>query len=574
MQKSISYSTLKGLAGDAAYKRGEAYFRDGRVAEMDVSGSMIHAVVEGTENYVVSLRHTAKIFEGSCNCPASDNFDFCKHCVAAGLKYLDQLEAREVLKSSGKQDLLRNYLQSLDKTALVNHLLTHIEEDRQLREEWMLKAELAAGKLDAKSFRKRITSALPYRRNLYRYRDVRSYFARVDVLTQQFTELAPRFSAAEVLALVDYALKRMSKVLEHVDDSGGFRLDSQERLWALHNLAVAEVDWSKPRIAKYLLDIYLDEAAEMYPEIPGEYCDVLGAEGLECLVALARERWDAMDPPKARGGPESEWQMLAAYRPLQRLLVDAARQEKDIETEIEVLAKTAIQSDHMLDISSRALAAGRMEQAVEWYEKAVKHKPDAGRWYMRERLANHKIDILCGQGKFAEAMERLWAMFSKNPSMQTFNRLLKVANDGGDTTDWHQKAIDLLIEGTPDRRGIGVDEIIVDLLLGKGEVEKAVAFAGENRLPEYTVLEVARAATDISEEVLNLYLTSAELNIRSGQNNGYREAIALLGEVEQRMPDSMADQFQVELCRIHTQYRAKRNFRQWLEEAYPVLVGQ
>ena len=84
-------TTLLGLAGEAVYQRGADYFADGRVTRLTTQGERTSATVVGSEPYRVTLRTTARGYDGSCSCPASEGFDFCKHCVAAALA----LEARQ-----------------------------------------------------------------------------------------------------------------------------------------------------------------------------------------------------------------------------------------------------------------------------------------------------------------------------------------------------------------------------------------------------------------------------------------------------------------------------------------------
>ena len=124
--QEISRTTLIDLAGKAAYQRGEAYYANGRVCELRINDNTIIAEVEGTEIYRVKLIQTLKVFEGSCDCPASDNFDFCKHCVATGLKYIAQLQSQDKLQHSKDRDLLKNYLMSMGKSAVADHLETLI----------------------------------------------------------------------------------------------------------------------------------------------------------------------------------------------------------------------------------------------------------------------------------------------------------------------------------------------------------------------------------------------------------------------------------------------------------------
>ena len=76
---------LRRLAG-AAFARGEAYHREGRVEILAVEPRRVLArIFMGTEDYRVNLLGKGETIKGECTCPAFDDYGFCKHMVAAGL---------------------------------------------------------------------------------------------------------------------------------------------------------------------------------------------------------------------------------------------------------------------------------------------------------------------------------------------------------------------------------------------------------------------------------------------------------------------------------------------------------
>ena len=75
---------LRRLAG-AAFARGEAYHREGRVEILAVEPRRVLAQVTGTEDYRVNLLGKGETIKGECTCPAFDDYGFCKHMVATGL---------------------------------------------------------------------------------------------------------------------------------------------------------------------------------------------------------------------------------------------------------------------------------------------------------------------------------------------------------------------------------------------------------------------------------------------------------------------------------------------------------
>ena len=106
-----------------------------------------------------------------------------------------------------------------------------------------MRADSNLGILDAKALKKRITAAIPYNRNLYRYNQVQSYFAQVETVMQQMCELAEQLPADDTLKLLDYALQRITRALETIDDSGGFRFGAVELLQAIHINTCNRLDW-------------------------------------------------------------------------------------------------------------------------------------------------------------------------------------------------------------------------------------------------------------------------------------------------------------------------------------------
>ena len=82
--RRFDIAALRLLAG-AAFVRGEAYHRDGRVEILAVEPRRVLAQVAGTEDYRVNLLGKGETIKGECTCPAFDDYGFCKHMVATAL---------------------------------------------------------------------------------------------------------------------------------------------------------------------------------------------------------------------------------------------------------------------------------------------------------------------------------------------------------------------------------------------------------------------------------------------------------------------------------------------------------
>jgi uncharacterized Zn finger protein len=125
----ISDQQLILLAGEAAFGRGLAYYREGMVVGWNKQGATITADVEGSQCYRVVLKLNKRGLDGACDCPASEGIDFCKHCVAVALTYrADQAEQAQ-LTEGDETDRIHAYLQLLDKSSLIETLQSLIESD-------------------------------------------------------------------------------------------------------------------------------------------------------------------------------------------------------------------------------------------------------------------------------------------------------------------------------------------------------------------------------------------------------------------------------------------------------------
>ncbi len=85
LDKLISESRLRKLAGERYFERGLKYFRGGTVARVRSSDDGIAARVIGTEPYVARIWLAGGALRWGCSCPLGVEGAFCKHLVATGL---------------------------------------------------------------------------------------------------------------------------------------------------------------------------------------------------------------------------------------------------------------------------------------------------------------------------------------------------------------------------------------------------------------------------------------------------------------------------------------------------------
>jgi uncharacterized Zn finger protein len=87
---NLSRRDIRQLAGERFFARGERYFDEGRVHGLTEYRGQVAAKVAGTEDYRVKLWAERGDLGYSCSCPVGDEGEFCKHCVAVALAWIEE----------------------------------------------------------------------------------------------------------------------------------------------------------------------------------------------------------------------------------------------------------------------------------------------------------------------------------------------------------------------------------------------------------------------------------------------------------------------------------------------------
>jgi uncharacterized Zn finger protein len=161
----LTHGSLRKLAGDVTFARGEEYFESGCVWKLEASNESVEARVRGTRDYRVRIWREGKRVHGSCTCPAAEDMAFCKHAVAAALAVsaggtgpaTDRKERSPALT----RDDVQKHLGSMEKDDLVDLLMRQAVGDVRLsRQLFLLAAKQRKAGPDLATFRRSIDSAL------------------------------------------------------------------------------------------------------------------------------------------------------------------------------------------------------------------------------------------------------------------------------------------------------------------------------------------------------------------------------------------------------------------------------
>ena len=257
---ALSDAVLQGLAGEAVFHRGEGYARDGSVREPEMSpleeGERIalEAAVQGSERYEVRVaigRHDQ--LQGRCDCPHAGDGFFCKHQVALSLvlrgvllgeapnggelTHTESPANKRAQTQARKAIDLQAFLKAQPADALAGRLWDWAQGDRKLMADLKAWAAQSQAGNDPTALQTAITELLRDRRDFLDWRESAEYARRTEKLLDWLRPWLQK-NPAVCLDLCDHTLRRLYKVLEHADDSGGELGDLVGEVMALYADAV------------------------------------------------------------------------------------------------------------------------------------------------------------------------------------------------------------------------------------------------------------------------------------------------------------------------------------------------
>ncbi len=456
------------LAGPAAFKRGQGYWRAGRVALSKVSATALAGEAHGTETYRLWLKHTKGDWQWDCSCPAADGGAFCKHLVAAVLTAReegpDADDAATKPKRRAKQDDLLTFLRAQPAARLAGWLQALANEDRDVEKRLLLhRAAEQPGALKAALAKLLNTGGfLDYRRAV-------AYANRLHTAIEQLTDVLAR-DPAECRALCEYTLGRLFKIYGKSDDSAGAIGEVLGSVAELHREACAV---APPGVAlvKPLRALMSNDGWGVLA-LP-DYWDALQSAGQAAYAKLVLAEFEQLPPPLKDGGHFDESFELC------RRSEELARCAGDFDLLQRVLRRDLSHEWQHFRVLESLREFGRAREALAWAELAVKQFPRDGR--LRAALA----ECLAESGMDEEALEQAWQHFCQRPFDESWDALKRYAKKTWPS--WRQRALEYVIAAEQ-----GDATVRLVLLLHDGDVQAAIGVADTHAVAAHMLHTLAQ----------------------------------------------------------------------------------
>lgn len=494
----FTLDTLAELAGAKSYDRGLGYVD--AVTNLTASGKEVRADVRGTERYRVELRLKRNGVEGRCDCPWGEDGNFCKHCVAVGVVYLNELEHGGDIPEPVD---LRSLLESLDRAELVELLLEAAEADRGLHDRLERRAVFAGSRRGASvgSLLKTVDDALVLNEHYQLdYDEHEHYAAAVADFAAQVRGLLADGRQDDAVTLARHAIDRVRQNWELAEVE--YRVgEAAGELAAAHLDACAAARTDPIATAEWVVAHQLDD--NTMPELDiADYKAVLGDRGLAHYGSLLR----------SHAKRANAW----TYR---YLLIRYAECVGDDELLLTTHARFAAEEGNAWPLVEQLDRMGRHAEAAEKASEALR----SGR--QDQRL----VDYLAVRYIAAGDRESLVALhrdrFEREPGLHSYEALAGLGDP--EILEWAVTRLRDRLEGPTPRIGLADD--LAEILLRQERVSDAWAASEQYRvMPDMRVKIAKRYRFENPEAAGEVLQDRAEVLIGQMNKTAYEAAAELV----------------------------------------------
>ena len=575
LSKVLTTNRVRRWAGSRSYGRGERYFHGGHVNDLKAVKGRIMATVYGTYPYRVKLWEAGDSVGYECDCPVGQEGDFCKHCVATALAWLEQrVPAAETGMGKGKQQQqadtgltmkdVHAWLLMQEKEILVDMLVEAADYDTQLSGSLMMKAA-AAGGVNLVTCREVLEQAIGID-GFIDYHDMYEYWHGADLAINGIEELLKTGNAAAVVELSEYALRCLEGAMNNAMDDGEMGM-LQHRLEELHLKACRKAKPDPEALAERLFDWELTGEWGTFQDAVNTHSRVLGKTGMRRYRKLAEVEWGKVKP--LQPGDDTR-DMYGKRSRITGVMESLALQSGDIEVLVTVMSRDLSTSYDFFRIADVYRNARKGNKALEWAEKGVEafgHKADS-------RLQDLLAELYHRCKRHDEAMSLIWPQFEKHPGLPAYKHLKKHADRCNQWPAWREQALKQVhtkIAGQPrgwTRSGKPDHSLLVEIYLWEQDVEAAWQAANAGSCGEALWLQLAGLREKKHpRDAIRVYRMLIGPIVERTNNDAYAQAAGLLRKVKQLMSELGEEgEFRQYLARIRVEYKRKRNFMKLLEK--------
>jgi uncharacterized Zn finger protein len=536
----LTASRIRSLASPTTIQRGQDYYARNRVRSVSTMPNGIRATILGQRVYIVELTAIANSLGHHCSCPMGEQGDFCKHCVAVTISFLNDPPPEDVFPI----EALRAQLAAETPARLAELILEWSADNEALQNRlYEYQALLAGPDAALAALRRSLLKALRPSPGLLPD-SLSDYLESIHCALDPIEKLIPTAPAAvmEICEEAIPALERFDEFYDYdefdEDDSDGDIMLLQDRLEALHLDAARLAQPNPIQLANRLFTFESNPTVYAFEDAAETYKDLLGPTGLAAYRELAEEAH--FSRPEERD----------------RILESVARATGRIEDMIAVLARDLSTPGRFTRIITACLRANARQHALTWAERGYKLYPDSPD--LREALATEYHLA----GRHQDALNLIWKSYAESPGLPLYQVLQRHALLANDWPEHRDRALGLIRSRIAASKGKQDHSALVEILLAENNQEEAWREAQAAGCASYLWLQLAEAREKKHPgDAAPIFLKRADEELARIRNSNYDVPIALLLRAAKLLKKIGAlPHFHRHLASLREQHKTKRKF--------------
>lgn len=269
--------------------------RPTRITDFQYINKLASALID---EHKVSVRYHTETLEGACDCPDSDGFDFCQHCVYLILHANKNAQQINALAKGPDKSKILAYLLTQDKHVLAKQCLALIENDPDQFKRFALKAFLDKETIDYSQLKTQLTDLTRKPDNLFSQRQVKLFFARIDLFLEELQLSNYLAIPDKMIKLIEYCFQRINLLLDSIDDANSQRQVCIEKLQTMYANLINELTGRPDTKAKRVYSFWLEDTHGLLGPTPEIY--VTDEKILVKFKELATKAWNHIQNPNTK----------------------------------------------------------------------------------------------------------------------------------------------------------------------------------------------------------------------------------------------------------------------------------
>ncbi|MFT5758450.1 MAG: putative Zn finger protein [Alteromonadaceae bacterium] len=470
-------------------------------------------------------------------------------------------------KITTQQAQLTSWFSQKSVAELTEIVMSYVNASDNETSKWqlaMLNEQSGASGLSVANIKNLIIKALPVK-EVFEWHKVGAYFDHSDEMFAAIFIAIDKLPVDKQWQLVLHALIRLNKVLEQIDDSGGFRFTIEGQLNQRLSALFTVQTWPNDEKAQWIFEHYKTCKYDVFPAVPEDF--TLSDKVNRLFLSLCDSE---VKQYLQSGGNISDFNGKWALQRLIMPLITQAEHTGDWREQSRLMEITANKADDFIKISQHCIDNNDQLNAERWLKKSYLQATTS---HEKKSCQQYEVTLRTALKEYKKAWQLAWQLFTDNPSFNDYKKLETLQHTiGVIDPNFVEKSAQLLAHCYAENSYGGITrnaDALLDFYLYHQELNKARLWALSHKAELNTLRNLADLIVATHpQDAVDLYYRVIMVIIERKKNSAYQEATDLLLHLSKIVNSADKALVTVMIGNLIKHHKAKRNMMKLLKEYF------